>query len=169
MKNTLNIILAILYFCVNSAIAEEKFISLVNFTNHDGVKAIGKSYANLPREQKLFSVTNNTPFIINKSALGTIFVVTSGYSSLTNLPDLVNIPVNDYAKKLNFFGQIHFGVPNNRIIGKYTINFEDTTTIDIILDNEQTSPQWNIDDHCCNWRSKNITKASLAWDRKSVV
>ncbi len=80
------------------------------------------------------------------------------------MPDTIKIPLNDYASKIHFFGQIHFEVPNNRIIGKYTINFEEGTSIDILLDTDPSSPQWNADDHCCNWRAKDLTKANLAWE-----
>jgi hypothetical protein len=151
---------------LSNASAEVKYINLSSLANHDGVEKLGKSYANLPRAQTLYSVRKNTPFIINQNANKKIFVLTSG-SYIANMPETVTIPVKDYASKIHFFGHIHFEVPNNRIIGKYTINFEDTTSIDVLLDTDPTSPQWNADDHCCNWRAKDLTKAFLAWEDTS--
>ncbi|MFI3138085.1 MAG: hypothetical protein QX197_15010 [Methylococcaceae bacterium] len=151
---------------LNNATADVKYVNLSALANHDGQEKLGKSYNNLPREQVLSSVRNATPFIIHQNANKKIFVLASG-SYIPNMPDTVNIPLNDYASKIHFFGHIHFETPNNRILGKYSINFEDASSIDVLLDNDSSSSQWNIDDHCCNWRAKDLTKASLAWEDAS--
>lgn len=166
MKNLLNLFCAailILNAAGNAVAADAKYLDLSSLATHDGVEKLGKSYANLPRGQILISVRNNTPFIVRQNANNKVFILGAG-GFLPNMPEVVNIPVQDYASKIHFFGQMHFEVPNNRIIGKYVINFDDGNSIDILLDTDRISAQWNTDDHCCNWRQKDLPKATLAWE-----
>lgn len=133
--------------------AAHQFIDLTPYVNHDG-ENLSKDYTNLPRDTVLTSDTLGTPFIIEADINGNIFIV--GGSS-------VAIDFNDHANTVHFIGQIHYGVPNNQIIGSYTINYADLSSVVIELDNNINSPNWNIDDHCCNWRQASLPNAPLAW------
>jgi hypothetical protein len=141
--------------------AEFKFVDLTPYANHDAVTDWTLNYANLPVNQVLYSARTQTPFSISKSPDNNIFIMLSGWKK--TLPYFVDIVFNDFAKSIHFFGHIHAGVPNNQMIGKYVIHFDDSSVETILLNDDFNSSDWNVDDHCCNWRQEDIAKAELAW------
>ena len=82
----------------------------------------------------------------------------------------INISIQALATTFHFIGQIHFGIPNeNSNIGKYTFNYNDASTLDVILDSNSGSSNWSIDDHCCNWRQRDLPMASLAFQEATPI
>lgn len=143
------------------------FVDLSGLVNHDGIYMLGKNYNNLPRNTILNSSHDQVPFRINQNAAGKIFVALRGAPGFESYPEAVTVNFQDFAAVIYFFGEIHINLANNLVIGKYIVRYADESTEEIPLDNDSSSPNWNTDDHCCNWRAKDLTKAYLAWEDAS--
>ena len=137
------------------------FADLSEVVNHDGLSGIADPYDSLPTNTTLFSLTENTPYQVSEN-LGNKLVVADTFG--------INISIQDLATTFHFIGQIHFGIPNESSnIGKYRFNYADASTLDVILDSNSGSSNWSIDDHCCNWRQRDLPMASLAFQEATPV
>jgi hypothetical protein len=150
------------------AAAQYGFVNFGTLANHDGATTptyLWKNYNNLTRNQRVYSLHDNVPFVIYPNAENMIFIVLrKALGEAEIFPVSVSIDFQKYARVIYFFGHISLAQPlPNEIVGKYVINYADASQVEISLDENQASPNWNIDDHCCGWRARDLATAYLAW------
>ena len=73
------------------------------------------------------------------------------------------IAINAAVGRLHFFGHVYRGSPSPGIQGKYVVRYVDGTAIDIELDSRPKTSGYNIDAHCCDYRTEDAGRARVAW------
>jgi len=113
----------------------------------------------------LYSVSSGTPFKIFTNDDKYRIVLNGNWHGFgEDKPSVVSINFQDVASEIHFFGHCHIGMPTTEIHAKYVIHYEDGSSIEIPLNGDPDSQDYNIDDWCCNWWNKNLTKAVVAWE-----
>ncbi len=137
------------------SLAQFVFVDLTGVVNNDGLTGLADPDDSLPTNTTLHTLTENTPYQVSENGANKLVIA--------NIEG-IDIDIQDFVATFHFVGQIHFGVPNNfDDIGRYVLRYDDGSTLELILNSNSGSSDWNIDDHCCNWRQRDLPMASIAF------
>jgi len=156
------VIIAISYISlpIYSDDIQYRFVDLSPYVTNDATYGLTLGYSRLPINTVIQSEHSGVPFkVFSKGSK--IFIGLEGWWPRN--PSSVEIEFNDYAYVIYFFGHVYAHPPVDAIHGEYVIQYEDNSSIGIRLNGRADSSFYNIDDHCCNWRSENLRRAFLAW------
>jgi len=141
-----------------------KFVDLSPYVNINAISEAGfyYGYSNLPLDTVLYSKFTGVPFVVRQNN-GNILITLRGYYLYYELPQSIDISINDRASKVHFFGHAASGVNFDAIHGSYVIHYANGTTFEIPLDSRSSKRTWNLDDQSCNWRLESLPAAVVAW------
>jgi len=158
------VVVAIMPVSVIATPEDYMFVDLSPYVNENWYD---HSYSpdELQTDTTLYSIYTGTPFKIFTNDDKYRIVLNGDWGGYgTDKPSVVSINFQDDASAIHFFGHCHVGTPTTEIHAKYVIHYEDSSSIEIPLNGDPGSLDYSIDDWCCNWWNKNLTKVVVAWD-----